>query len=182
MNYGITTRPAPLQAKEQKTDGRWYARIALHQIDNEVTAIETLLPNEPTDEDFAELANSYVANCKEIFRRKIDEYDISENVNGFFVNEQLAWLDKATRVGLRNSLTVEKEAGHETTTLYLNGTALVLPVDDVLHILDELELYAIECYRKTEEHKAEVEALSTVEQIVNYNYTTGYPERPVFNV
>ena len=39
--------------------------------------------------------------------RLIQEYDTSKEVNAFFVGERSVWLDKATRVGLVNSLHVQ---------------------------------------------------------------------------
>ena len=117
---------------------------------------------------------------KSIKTREIAEYDTSDNVNIFEIGGVRAWLDKATRVGLKNSLVVEQEAGHETTTLFLNGIALTLPVKKAVTMLDELELYAIECYRQTEVHKAAVAALSVIEDVEGYDYTAGYPQHPVF--
>ena len=45
---------------------------------------------------------------------KIEEiaaYDTSDKVNGFILNGQIVWLDKATRVGLMNSTTIERDLG-----------------------------------------------------------------------
>lgn len=112
----------------------------------------------------------------------IIRYDVSEHVNVFEIGGQQAWLDKATRVGLVNSLTIEKAAGHTDSTLYLDGHALILSVDDALAMLAQLELYAIECYRTTESHKASVLAMSDINDVKGYDITAGYPQHPVFNV
>ena len=42
---------------------------------------------------------------------EIATYDTSDNVNGFILNGQIVWLDKATRVGLMNSTTIERDLG-----------------------------------------------------------------------
>ena len=47
----------------------------------------------------------------------IEAYDTSSAVNGFILNGQRVWLDKATRVGLMNSTTIAKAMGQPTTTL-----------------------------------------------------------------
>ena len=42
---------------------------------------------------------------------EITAYDTSDKVNGFMLNGQIVWLDKATRVGLMNSTTIERDLG-----------------------------------------------------------------------
>jgi hypothetical protein len=99
------------------------------------------------------------------------------DVNGFYLAGQHAWLDKATRVGLSNSVAIEKAAGKTETTLYLNGTALTIGIEQAQQMLAALELYALDCYRKTEEHKMTINALSVIEEVENYDCTQGYPEQ-----
>ena len=152
------------------------------QEDGTIVAIEDVFDHEPTDADKTALYNSWLAMEKRVKTHEIEQYDLSDNVNVFELNGMLAWLDKATRVGLQNSLRVEETAGHETTTLYLNGVALVLSPDAALQMLDELELYAIECYRVTEQHKAAVNESENIEYVNGFDVTTDYPQHPVFNV
>ena len=110
------------------------------------------------------------------------DYDKSEGVNSFTLNESLAWLDKDTRVGLVNSLQIEKSAGRINTELWLNGVKYDLPIDHVLQMLVVLELYAKECYNVTQQHVANVKKLNDLNRVWNYNYTKGYPKRPSFNI
>ena len=42
---------------------------------------------------------------------EIAAYDTSDKVNGFILNGQIVWLDKATRVGFMNSTTIERDLG-----------------------------------------------------------------------
>lgn len=122
---------------------------------------------------------------QELIERKIaqiKDYDKSEGVNSFALNDNLVWLDKATRVGLVNSLNIEKAAGRTDTELWLNGQPYKLPIDMVLQMLVVVELYAIECYNVTEQHIANVKALTDINRVWNYRYTKGYPERPRFEV
>ena len=87
------------------------------------------------------------------------------------------WLPKETRVGLVNSITIEKNTGKETTILWFGGERYELSVDTALQMLSALELYALECYNVTAAHKAAVNALERVEDVVAYDYTQGYPEK-----
>ena len=107
---------------------------------------------------------------------EITAYDTSDKVNGFILNGLLVWLDKATRVGLMNSTTIAKAAGHETTTLWLGGAKLVVDCDKAIQLLSALEMYALECFNVTASHKAAVGELKTIEDVKVYDYKTGYPE------
>ena len=114
---------------------------------------------------------------KEEAIEQITEYDQSEDVNSFTLQGKQMWLPKETRVGLVNSVTIEKNAGKETTVLWFGGERYELPVDTALQMLSALELYALECYNVTAAHKAAVNSLESVEDVVAYDYTQGYPEK-----
>ena len=114
---------------------------------------------------------------KEEAIEQITEYDQSEDVNSFTLQGKTMWLPKETRVGLVNSVTIEKNAGKETTTLWFGGERYELPVDTALQMLSALELYAVQCYNTTAMHKANVISLESVGDVVNYDYTLHYPEK-----
>lgn len=107
---------------------------------------------------------------------EITAYDTSDKVNGFILNGLLVWLDKATRVGLMNSTTIAKAAGHETTTLWLGGIKLVVDCDKAIQLLSALEMYALECFNVTASHKAAVSELTTIGEVEAYDFKAGYPK------
>ena len=102
---------------------------------------------------------------------EIDKYDISSNVNGFYYQGNEYWLDKATRVGLMNSTRILKENGQTITTLWFDNKCLTLSVDDVIDKLSALEQYALSCYNVTASHKNAVQALTTIEEVNEYDIT-----------
>lgn len=106
----------------------------------------------------------------------IEAYDTSSAVNGFILNGQRVWLDKATRVGLMNSTTIAKAMGQPTTTLWLGDVKLVVECDKAIQLLSALEMYALECFNVTAAHKKAVAEMSTVESVLGYDYTKGYPK------
>ena len=114
---------------------------------------------------------------KEEAIEQITEYDQSEDVNSFTLQGKAMWLPKETRVGLVNSITIEKNAGKETTVLWFGSERYELPVDTALQMLSALELYAVQCYNTTAMHKANVISLESVGDVVNYDYTLHYPEK-----
>lgn len=125
---------------------------------------------------------SAVNIIQELVTDEITKYDTSENVNSFSLNGLTVWLDKDTRVGLMNSTTIQKNAGLETSVLWLGTMALEVPCDQAIQLLSALEIYALECFNVTAEHKKNVLTLDNIDDLVSYDYTKGYPEKLVMNV
>jgi len=113
---------------------------------------------------------------------EINAYDTSTSVNGFKLNGNEFWLDKATRVGLMNSTEITKAAGQETTDLWMGDVKLTIPCDTVIKLLSAIELYALECFNTTARHKAEVRKLKTVEEVEKYDIKEGYPKQLEINL
>ena len=113
---------------------------------------------------------------------EIAAYDTSSAVNGFSLNGNIVWLDKATRVGLMNSTNIAKAAGEETTTLWLGEEKIVVGCDMAIGLLSRLEMYALECFNVTARHRKEVQELTDIESVEAYDVTEGYPERLMFNI
>lgn len=118
-----------------------------------------------------------IAELKELKNDEITKYDTSSNVNVFSLNGVDVWLDRDTRVSLMNSTTIAKNMGQENTILWLGTVKIVVKCDQAIQLLSALEMYALSCFNKTAEHRNNVEALSTINEIVSYDYTVGYPEK-----
>ena len=104
----------------------------------------------------------------------------SKEVNSFELRAKSMWLDKSTRVGLFNSINIEKEAGKAETVLWYDAVKYIIPISDALAMLNALEMYALECYNVTQSHIAAVKVLDTIEEIESYDYTVGYPKKLSF--
>lgn len=113
---------------------------------------------------------------------QITAYDTSDAVNSFTLGNATMWISRDDRISLMNSTTILKNAGQEITTLWYGGEKYTLPCDTLIQMLSALEVYALQCYDVTEEHKAAVNALTTIEDVDAYDYTTGYPEHLTFSV
>lgn len=116
------------------------------------------------------------AAAQKMVLAEIEKHDKSPSVNGFILNGQRVWLDKATRVGLMNSTSIAKAMGQATTTLWLGDVKMVLECDKAIQLLSALEMYALECFNVTAAHKKAVSEMSTVEEVLAYDYTAGYPK------
>lgn len=112
----------------------------------------------------------------------IDAYDTSSAVNGFVLNGKMVWLDKATRVGLMNSTTIAKAMGQATITLWLGDVKLVVECGKAIQLLSALEMYALECFNVTAAHQKTVSEMRTMEEVIGYDYKSGYPEMLTMSV
>lgn len=120
--------------------------------------------------------------AKETVFAAIEAYDTSPSVNGFMLNGQRVWLDKATRVGLMNSTSIAKAMGKTTTTLWFGVMEIEVNCDKAIGLLSALEMYALECFNVTATHKKAVSELNTVEKVFEYDYTKGYPEKLKYDI
>lgn len=119
---------------------------------------------------------------RQVVIEAIENYDYSEEVNTFYVNNTPVWFSKETRTALNNSLSIEREVGKETTILWISGTPYTMTVDVAKQILSDLELYAIACYNNTQNNIASVQAMTLKSELRNFDITQGYPEKLNFNL
>ena len=120
---------------------------------------------------------------KEIRAQKLNElglYDSSDMVNQFCIENTCGWWDKATRVGLMNSINIEGKVGRSETSIWLGDTLFVLPVEKAINMLQQLEIYALACYDTTQRHISSINLLETIEEIEAYDFKTGYPGKLSF--
>ena len=114
--------------------------------------------------------------------KEITKYDSSDYVNVFYFGGVKMWLDKATRAGLITRFTSAQSVGEETTTLWYGTLSFTMPTSTAFSVLYAIENYASKCYDVTASHKKDVESLTTLEDIFNYDITKGYPQVLNFNV
>lgn len=123
------------------------------------------------------------ATIEEIRAQKLDElrlFDSSEAVNQFSINGVFGWLNKNTRVGLMNSISIERETGRSETSIWLGDTQFILSIEKTINMLQQIELYALACYNVTQRHINSINQLYTKEEIEAYNFKTGYPGKLSF--
>lgn len=112
-----------------------------------------------------------------VLKTKIEKYDTSSSVNSFIIGDTEFWLDKNTRVGLMHLA----NCSTSDLQLVLGDKILTVSVDTAKNFLEELERYAAECYLTTQKHLIAIKQLKTVEDVINYDYTKGYPDKIIFN-
>ena len=126
---------------------------------------------------FNELAEEQIlVQEKESKILDITEYDSSNYVNMFYVNNIPMWLDKATRAGLVGRLTTELKKGKNITTLWYDTHKFELSTELAMDLLNTLEIYASECYDNTHQHIVNVNSIDNIEDVKAYDFKTGYPK------
>lgn len=116
-------------------------------------------------------------NAKRDKRMDIVNYDSSNEVNIFYIQDMPVWLDKNTRTGLKLRFEAEVAMKHENTTLWYENHNFTLPLNDAIAMLYAIEVYASQCYDNTQMHLANLDALDSLEAILEYDYQAGYPEK-----
>jgi hypothetical protein len=121
--------------------------------------------------------------AKNMVIARISAYDASSAVNGFYLNGNEMWIPRELRNELSERIAREEARGHATVPFDYNGQEITLPInDDVKTMLEELKYYADDCYTQTQRHKAAVAAKRSVNTVLSYDFTTGYPQKLSFSL
>ena len=116
-------------------------------------------------------------NIKKYLERKVQLNDKSENINSFIFKDKTYWFDKNTRA----SLLALASCSEDTITFVLGDELVELEVSKARKFLSDLEVYASKCFVSTAKHFKAIKELKTLEDIINYDYTTGYPNKLKFD-
>ena len=138
---------------------------------------EEMILNDGWVEYIAPVYEETIEDVRANVLSRLEDYDTSDEVNGFYVNGMHIWLDKGTRVGLVLRFNAEIGNGKENTSLWYNGMEFPLTLNNALQMLYAIEMYASECYDNTQKHIAAIKSLETKEELENYDFRTGYPKK-----
>lgn len=130
-----------------------------------------------------ELDNIYKSNklgnfeflYKDILLKQLALYDQSDNVNSFIYKGNKYWLDKQQR----SCMKTVAESGLDNIEIVMGEIAIELPAEFVKQFILGLEAYAYKCYVNTAKHQQNITHLKTIAEILDYDFTTDYPEKIV---
>lgn len=120
-------------------------------------------------------ANRRLAQAKREVLKKIDAYDTSPAVNGFYLNGERVWLDFELRDRVYQGNERLQRIGRTDTTLWLGKQCYNLSIEQAQNIISHIEAYAKDCYNVTAAHKKAVSELTSIEEVEKYDITAGYP-------
>lgn len=125
--------------------------------------------------------NTVTRTLEQAKQEKINEiimYDLSDSVNSFSINGVITtWLNVQERLNYRQSVEDAKLMENETITFFVDNYQLEVETSKASTMLVALQMYADACFIKTKQHQIAVQQLTTIEEVDNYDYTVGYPER-----
>ena len=120
---------------------------------------------------------------KEKKLQEIDSYDNSASVNNFKINNIIdAWFTVAERNNYCASINAAKTMSVDILSFYVGDIKLEIGTAMAEMMLAQIQLYADQCFIVTKQHKINVEALTTVEEVNDYDFTVGYPEQLNFQL
>ena len=119
----------------------------------------------------------YIKNYFQLINNGLVYYDTSKYVNSFYYQDKQYWLSKDIRIGLFRLI----DSGAEQITLQLDDNYLIISPDKLKKFLNQLEVYAGKCFATTAEHLQNIKQLSTIEELLNYDYTAKYPNKIILN-
>lgn len=185
MNYIKVTIERADYKKVQPFMGKFLC--ALCPVENEdgtLTVIQATAKTKPSEVKFSQMeadaTEYFLPSEKKGKIAEIDAYDTSEAVNGFTYQGQTMWIDVDLRVKIQNGLNKCIELGEEAYPVWNGNVCYNIPCDLLNTMLAKLEVYAVKCMDNTNRHKANVTALTSLEDVKKYDFTTGYPEKLSF--
>lgn len=128
----------------------------------------------------AQLNERTLEDAKREKINQINEYDNSGAVNSFNINGTEMWLNVEEREQIATQISANEAIGRTEMTRWFNGTSFTFTLDQWKQMLIAVEVYAGDALNVTESHKAEVNNFTTIEEVDNYDYTAGYPEKLTF--
>lgn len=169
--------------KEWYTEGQSITRRVNGMLFSGVPSLEQLtacgfvewVEPEPTPEQLLERA-------KQAKIAELEAYDSSDAVNSFTLGGQSMWLTREERTQIDESINAYEGVGAQGMTKYFGGVAYTFPLAVWKQMLNALIVYASEALNVTERHRAAIQSLQTIEGVEEYDFTTGYPAKLVFNL
>lgn len=132
-----------------------------------------------------ELSGDELKLARQMMVARIRVYDLSDSVNSFTLDGKSHWIPREDRVIYEARLAEDKERGRETIRFELPDAdpadePLTLPIAQAEAMLKQLKYYATDSFDVTQDHIRAVNALNSVKEVIEYDYTVGYPEKKSF--
>ena len=121
--------------------------------------------------------------------RELYEYDGSEEVNDCVIvhqgREYHYWADRYERESLKGTVRDCMAKGRENYRLDLRdeGVSITLECGELLQMMADLEVYAVDCFNRTTDHCFAINACTTGDEADAYEFRgVGYPAKCRFEL
>lgn len=174
----------------ERRNGVYVATFLLSETEDTRRIATARYASKPTEEqvqtDFAEWKARHTTlllnAAKQRKLQEVADYNTSDNVDAFLLNGEKHWLTLDERKAAELSTKAHLTLGHDITEQCLGGKFYTIPCNTLLIMLAQLEVYALACFNYAIRQQAEVNALTSLEEVENYDVTKGYPEMLTFTI
>ena len=108
--------------------------------------------------------------------------DKDASVKKCSINGKEMWMDAAERHELMHYMQSRKAKNKLTAEWWIFGAKVSTTCAAVISLLQDLAIYDYECQCVSNQHRANVEAMTTIEDVEAYDINDGYPSQPTFVV
>ena len=108
----------------------------------------------------------------EVLAAKVEAYE-SEVTHKFTYKGEELWWDKITRLSFMNLA----NCSYDNLLLIINKKHFEINPTVLKNLLIRLEVYSHNCFVQTQQHLQNINKLQTIEDVINYDYTLGYPKK-----
>ena len=116
-----------------------------------------------------------ISFMKKVLKYQIMKQDSKSNV--FYFRGKDYWWDKNTRIRLDRLV----NSGKDSYEIVFGTDIIEVSKNELQNLLNQLEIYANKCFINTQRHLNAIENLNTPLELIEYDYTLGYPNKVVIN-
>ena len=116
--------------------------------------------------------------AKKELEEKIWAYD--KQTEEFFIGGVSVWLNREERQTILRRCDAEEAKGLDRVVLRKNGMKFELPIATCRAIVLDVEFYASRCWDNREDLLVAKDELTTAEEILSFDVSSGYPEKLSF--
>lgn len=113
-----------------------------------------------------------IESLRQVLIAKVNKLEDSKEFE--YKGEKL-WWDKNTRAGLINLA----NSSYDNVALLINNKIMEVNPTVLKNLLTKLEVYSSKVFIITHKHLQDIDKLQTIGDVLNYDYTLGYPEKIV---
>lgn len=163
--------------------GVYYKYInPVYNEDGTITVFEISFNEMPTEQDIEIKKQSVLPLYKAMLISEITSYDSSTAVNEFTFDSNTIWIPVDVRTRIKGAISDAETLNATTITLGINSIPCTFDVQQAKVMFAHLEAYALAVNNNTLIHLQSVNQLQTLEEVLNYDYTQGYPTKLEFDI
>lgn len=181
-----TTEEAEEPVEEVEPKTIWKCKEVVFKMPMSVDALTNTIFASASTDDYETIRNEVglaiipldMEAAKKELEEKIWAYD--KQTEEFFISGVSVWLNREERQTILRRCDAEEAKGLETVVLRKNGMKFELPIATCRGIVLEVEFYASRCYDNREDLLVAKDELTSAEEVLAFDWTSGYPEKLAF--